>query len=421
MHIMQHRQARPTRTATGYEFKVLLVGCMYSGFTTNSHLCGIEFRPRIEMVFVFWAAFAVLAYTYFGYPAWLSLRRLWRRQPVKRAPLLPSISIVLVVRNEESCVENKLLSLLNMKYPAEQVEVIVVSDGSTDGTNLILSRLARDSRLRVQQLEKSCGKAEGINRALQIASGEIVVFTDARQTIANDSILRLTENFGDSSVGCASGELMLGNPAVGENASGMGLYWKIEKINRELESSSGSVVGATGALYAIRRRLFVPLLPETILDDVAIPMQVVRQGYRVILDLGARIWDVPDLGTEREFARKVRTLSGIYQLLQTQPWLLTRENPVRFEFISHKVLRLAVPFVLVAALFSSFLLQGHFYRTAFIVQLVFYGLGAWGSLKLRWNPLARIADAAFTFILLNGAAAVAFANFVSGRRPAWGR
>jgi poly-beta-1,6-N-acetyl-D-glucosamine synthase len=373
------------------------------------------------MVFVFWAAFALLAYTYLGYPAWLWLRGLWRRQPVRRATLIPSISIILVVRNEESCVESKLRSLLSMKYPAEQVEVIVVSDGSTDGTNRILSSLAQDPRLRVLQQEQPCGKAEGINGALQIARGEIVVFTDARQTIENDSVLRLMDNFADPSVGCASGQLILGDPAAGENASGMGLYWKIEKINRELESSSGSVVGATGALYAIRRRLFVPLLPETILDDVSIPMHVVRQGYRVILDLRARIWDVPDLGTGREFARKVRTLSGIYQLLQMQPWLLTRENSVRFEFISHKLLRLAVPFALVAAFFSSFLLPGSLYRAAFTVQLVFYGLGVWGSLKPRWNPLARIAGAAFTFVLLNSAATVAFANFVSGRRPAWGR
>jgi poly-beta-1,6-N-acetyl-D-glucosamine synthase len=373
------------------------------------------------MACVFWAAFALLTYTYFGYPAWLWLRRLWRVQPVGRAPFFPSVSVVLVVRNEESYVESKLSSLFGINYPAEMVEIIAVSDGSTDATNLLLSKFAQDSGLRVLLQQQSCGKAAGLNWALQIAAGEIVVFTDARQTIANDAVLRLMENFADPSIGCASGELTLGDPVTGENVRGVGLYWKTEKFTRELESASGSVVGATGALYAVRRHLVQQFPPETILDDVFIPMQVARQGYRVVFDSRARIWDVPDLGTGREFARKVRTLGGIYQLLQRQPWLLTSDNPLRFEFISHKVLRLAVPFALCAALGSCLLFPAGFYRAALVLQLAFYGLSVWGSLKLRWSPVARIADAAFTFVFLNAAAAVAFANFVSGRRPAWGR
>jgi poly-beta-1,6-N-acetyl-D-glucosamine synthase len=372
------------------------------------------------MIFVFWAAFGLLGYTYFGYVAWLSVRRLWRLRPVRRAPFFPSISLVLVVRNEELYVESKLRSLYRMNYPAKQVEIIAVSDGSTDGTNLILSRFARACGLRVLLEEQSCGKAAGVNRALQLAGGEIVVFTDARQTIAKDAVLRLMENFADPSIGCASAELILGDPATGEKVEGMGLYWKIEKITRELESASGSVIGATGALYAVRRNLLLHFPPETVLDDVLIPMQVVRQGYRVVLDSRARIWDFPDLGTGREFARKVRTLSGIYQLLQMESWLVTRDNLLRFEFISHKLLRLTVPFALCAALISSFLLSGSLYRAALALQLAFYVLGLSGSLKLKWNPLARIADAAFTFVFLNAAAAVAFVNFVSGRRPAWG-
>lgn len=372
------------------------------------------------MVFVFWTAVALLAYSHFGYLAWLWVRRLWRARPVRRAAFFPSISIVVVVRNEESYLEGKLRSLFRMNYPAEQVEIIAVSDGSTDGTNVILSRFAQHSGLRVLLQEHSCGKAAGVNRALQLAGGEIVVFTDARQAITNDAVLRLMENFADPSVGCASGELILGDPVRGEHVRGMGLYWKIEKMVRELESASGSVVGATGALYAVRRNLLLPLPPETILDDVFIPMQVVRQGYRVVLDSRARIWDAPDLGAGREFARKVRTLSGVYQLLQMQSWLLSGDNPVRFEFISHKLLRLAVPFTLCAALVSSVWLPASPYRAALALQLAFYGLSVWGSLKLRWNPLARIADAAFTFVFLNAAATVAFANFVSRRRPAWG-
>lgn len=308
-----------------------------------------------------------------------------------------------------------------MNYPTGQVEIIAVSDGSTDGTNQILSRIAQSSSLRVFLQDQCRGKAAGINRAVQFASGEIVVFTDARQIIANDAVLRLLENFADPSIGCASGELILGCPTAGENLRGMGLYWKIEKMTRELESASGSVVGATGALYAVRRSLIPQIPPETILDDVFVPMQVVRQGYRVIWDSQARIWDAPDLGAGREFARKVRTTSGIYQLLRTQSWLLGSDNPLRFEFISHKLLRLAVPFALCVVLGSSSLLHASLYRMALVLQLAFYGLSVGGALKLGWNPIARIANAAFTFVFLNAAAALAFANFLSGRRPEWGR
>ncbi len=373
------------------------------------------------MRFVFWSAAAVIFYTYFGYVAWLWLRSRLRPRPVQSAPYLPFVSIVLVVRNEAARLKDKITNLLELDYPPERVETLVVSDGSTDGTNRLLSEFAGVPRVRVILSPTARGKAAGLNDAVAAARGEIVVFTDARQKIATGAVRLLLENFSDSEVGCASGELMLGDPDGPEAAKGMGLYWKIEKMIRVLEAASGSVVGATGAFYAVRRSLLVSVPPETILDDVFIPMQVVRQRARVVLDTRARVWDVPDLGTGREFARKVRTLGGIYQLLKLQPWLLTRANPVWFDFISHKLLRLAIPFVLCAALVSSFFLPGLIYRIALILQLAFYALSVWGTFPHKYNPLARASDAAFTFVLLNAAALVAFANFVAGRKPAWGR
>jgi poly-beta-1,6-N-acetyl-D-glucosamine synthase len=256
---------------------------------------------------------------------------------------------------------------------------------------------------------------------MKVSSGEIVVFTDARQKIGTDAVRLLLENFADPEVGCASGELIIGDPDSGEAIRGLGLYWKIEKMIREMESASGSVVGATGALYAVRRNLQVPIPPETILDDVFVPMHVLRQGLRVVFDSRAQVWDLPDLGTKKEFARKVRTLSGNYQLLQLEPWLLSRTNPIRFAFVSHKLLRLVVPFALCTALITSFFLPGLIYRVALVLQLAFYSLSAWALVRVKHNPLARVSDAAFTFVLLNTAAIVAFANFVTGRKAAWVR
>jgi biofilm PGA synthesis N-glycosyltransferase PgaC len=199
----------------------------------------------------------------------------------------------------------------------------------------------------------------------------------------------------------------------------MGLYWRIEKKVREMESVSGSVVGATGALYAVRRTLLVLVPADTILDDVYVPMHVARQGFRVVFVPEARAWDVADQGAEQEFSRKVRTLSGNYQLLQLAPWLLTAQNPLRFEFVSHKLLRLVAPFVLLTAFISPILLQQLFYRIALALQAAFYTLGMLALLNMARGPLARMADASRTFIVLNTAAAVAFLNFISRRKVAW--
>jgi cellulose synthase/poly-beta-1,6-N-acetylglucosamine synthase-like glycosyltransferase len=371
------------------------------------------------MKWVFWGAAIVIAYTYLGYAGWLWLRSHLRPLPVKSGPYQPSVSIVMVVRNEAKVLENKLRNLLDLNYPGELVQIVVASDGSTDTTNEILSQYAKNPRVRVLFLPQSRGKSAGLNDAIAAALGEIVVFTDARQVIEPDAVRVLMENFADPQVGCASGELMLGDAKSGEAARGMGLYWRIEKEIRELEAASGSVVGATGAIYAVRRSLLVAVPPETILDDVYIPMQVLKQGARVVFDPRARAWDLPDLGTGREFARKVRTLSGNYQLLQLAPWLLSSANPVRFEFVSHKLLRLAGPFALAAALLTSALLPAPMYRIAFILQLAFYGLSLLAMARLKLGPLTRMGDAAFIFVVLNTAAAVAFANFVTGRKAVW--
>jgi cellulose synthase/poly-beta-1,6-N-acetylglucosamine synthase-like glycosyltransferase len=333
----------------------------------------------------------------------------------------------MVVRNEEAVIARKLENLLTLDYPQAKLDLVVVSDGSSDRTPAILADYARDSRVRtrLRTLIKpaSEGKAAGLNDAIQLATGDVLLFTDARQQIESNALRLLIENFADPDVGAASGELMLGDPTSGETGKGMGLYWRIEKKIRELESASGSVVGATGAIYCARRTLLDgSLLPEsTILDDVLLPMQIVRKGSRVIFDARARAWDSPDLGEGREFSRKVRTLSGNYQLLQLAPWLLSSENPIRFEFITHKLSRLAVPFALLALLIASIFLPQPFYRAALGVQLAFYALSLAALAGVKIGPLSRIADPARTFVVLNSAAMVAFINFVTGRKAIWVR
>jgi len=371
------------------------------------------------MTWAFWLAASVIAYAYIGYAGWLWLRAQWRPWPVRQGPVEPLVSVVMVVRNEEAVLAQKLRNLLELDYPENKLRIVVVSDGSSDGTESILREHARNPRVHVMLNQLPGGKAAGLNAGVSIAQREVVVFTDARQEIERGAIRLLMENFADPEVGAVSGELMLGDPVTGETGRGMGLYWQIEKRVRELEAASHSVVGATGALYAVRRELVPEVPPETILDDVFIPMNVARQRFRVVFEERARAWDRPDLGTQREFQRKVRTLTGNYQLLQLAPWLLRKENPLRFEFISHKLIRLVVPFALAVALLTSTFLPGPFYRAALWLQLGFYGLSMLGWTRWNLGPVSRLSDAAYTFVALNTAALVAFANFATGRKTIW--
>jgi|CZKS01.1.fsa_nt_gi biofilm PGA synthesis N-glycosyltransferase PgaC len=399
-----------------------------------------------KIKYIFWIAATLVGYSYLGYPVWLWLRSRWSPRPVRRnSAATPAVSAVMVVRNEESVIARKLDNLLTLDYPREKLEVVVVSDGSSDRTAAILAEYAGDPVLPTEVLGEvsgevsadertvprtgvrtllkplSQGKAAGLNDAIKLASGDVLLFTDARQSIESGALRLLIENFADPEVGAASGELMLGDPSSGETGQGMGLYWQIEKRIREMESASGSVVGVTGAIYCARRNL-VDLLPEgTILDDVLLPMEIVRKGFRVVFDSRARAWDVPYLGKGREFNRKVRTLSGNYQLLQLAPWLLSSQNAIRFEFVSHKLSRLASPFALLAVLFASLFLPQPFYRVALVAQLMFYVLSLAALAGVKVGPLSRIADPARTFVILNTAAVVAFINFVTGRKAVWAR
>jgi cellulose synthase/poly-beta-1,6-N-acetylglucosamine synthase-like glycosyltransferase len=372
------------------------------------------------MKWIFWLSAIFIAYTYAGYLGWLWLRAKLRPWPVRRGTAEPTVSVVMVVHNEGQVLEQKLRNLFELDYPAERCQLVVVSDGSSDRTEEILREHDSHPRLYAVMNQLSRGKAAGLNSGIEVAQGEIVVFTDARQRIEAGALRLLMQNFADPEVGCVSGELMLGD-GTGESGQGMGLYWRVEKKVREMESASDSVVGATGALYAVRRELLTEIPEGTILDDVYLPMEVARQGRRVVFDARARAWDHPNLGGDREFTRKVRTLSGNYQLLQLAPWLLSGNNRIRFEFISHKLLRLAVPLALVIALVSCVFISGIFYRVCLILQVVFYALSLLAILDFKLSFFHRVSDAALTFVLLNGAAVVAFANFVTGKKVAWTR
>lgn len=366
------------------------------------------------MQIVFIISVAVILYAYLVYPAivvvWAKLRA---RRVEKRYRHVP-VSVVIAARDEESNISARIENLLSQEYPQELLEIIVVSDGSTDRT-AELTRLYTNRGVKLIECSSPMGKAAALNVGVAGASHELLVFADARQRFSPNAIAELVSAFHDESVGAVSGELILvAGDGNGEVHEGVGLYWRYEKLIRRSESAVGSVVGATGSIYAVRRRLYVPLAPDTLLDDFLVPMRIVLAGYRVIFVRAARAFDLSSPTAAREFSRKVRTLAGNFQAVVMEPRLLDpRANPVLFQFVSHKLTRLVVPYCCVAAWVTSALLPGAFYSLAFALQTLFYALGVLNLTPLKSARIAAVCRISWTFIVMNAAAVMGLWVFLT--------
>jgi poly-beta-1,6-N-acetyl-D-glucosamine synthase len=368
------------------------------------------------MIALFWLCFSLIAYAYVGYLLWLWLELRIHKRVFRKEEIVPSVSIVIAARNEEANLPAKIENLRQLSYPVDRMQIIVASDGSTDRTNEILEAAGVVPVI----LHESRGKAVALNEAVRRATGDILVFLDARQPIDPEAVSELTSCFADPDVGAVSGELLLEAPEGASHVNALGIYWKIEKAVRKLESASGSVVGVTGAIYAIRRELFSEIPAGTILDDVYVPMNVVRMGRRVVFQPTAVARDRLFSEPGKEFSRKVRTLTGNYQLLRLAPWLLSFENPLLFRFLSHKILRLIVPLLMVVMLLSCWAAAGPFYRAIFWLQIIFYAFAAAGLVSASMRRVKPVAIAS-TFVTLNAAAALALYNFITRREKLWVR
>ena len=291
----------------------------------------------------------VVLYVLFGYPLVLAALAGCFPRPIRRGPYVPGISVILAVHNGEQYLTAKLDSLLQAAYPPEKLEILVISDGSTDATESIAASYQGRgvALLRVPR----GGKAAALNAGIARATGEVLVFTDVRQAIRPGSLGYLAECLADPDVGVVSGELVLGS-SDHEGKTNVSLYWRYELWVRKQLSRLGSMEGATGALYAMRRELAVPLPPGTLLDDVYLPLAALFKGYRIVLEDRALAYDAPD-ALHTEFYRKVRTLAGNYQILGSYPQLLWPGNPIWIHFISHKFGRLMLPLALLAIACAS--------------------------------------------------------------------
>ncbi len=370
----------------------------------------------METLFII--AFLFIVYTYVGYPLFLLAATAGKiSRPVRRDQSLPRVSLLVPVYNEQEVIVGKLTNSLALDYPEEKLEIVIVSDGSTDRTEeLVLPFLS--PKVRLEACPEHRGKMSAINRAVPGLSGEIIVFTDASAFFPPEALKVLLRGFADPAVGAVSGALVLKEESAGGGELTVDWYWRMEKFIRERESLLSSTVGATGAIWALRRQLFSPLPDDTILDDFLLPLAPVRRGYRVRFESRARAYEESRTDIRGEFRRKVRTLAGNYQAFLRAPWLF--KSKIAFQLISHKLCRLLVPFALLGLLISS--LSGPAaLRPVFYLQAVFYALAAAGGLAARRGlKPGKLLSVPLTFCLLNGAALKAFFVYFFGRRkPVW--
>ena len=369
---------------------------------------------------LFWVSATAVFYTFIGYPVmvWLLARLMGRK--VRKVDLNEHVSVVIACHNEARTIEARIKNLVEADYPASLLEIIVVSDGSTDQTEQ-LARGVRLDRVRVIAYPARRGKAAALNLGVANARGEIILFGDARQTFEPDAIRRLVANFADERVGAVSGAYLLNKGANASVGESVGFYWKYEEWIRKNEGQLNSVVGAAGAIYAIRRRLWQPVPEGTILDDVYTPMRIALGGHRIVFEEAALARDIWTGTAAREFSRKVRTLTGNYQLCQLMPRLLLPTYGLFFQFFSHKLMRLAAPFFLMLLFVTNLIIGGEqvFYLLCLAAQAAFYAGVITGGILAKRNRKVRLLNVAYIFSVMNAAALVGLFYFIRGKRDVW--
>ena len=360
------------------------------------------------------AALYILA----GYPLLLSRVRWHTAAPVhKDLNYKPSVSVIVAVHNGQEFVRAKIQYLLGLEYPLELMEILVVSDGSTDATDSIVESFPAP-QVRLVRVPRG-GKAAALNAGLQRATGEVVFFTDVRQPLHPAALAHLVANLADPTVGAATGELrILSTERTGEQAD-LDLYWRYELWARRQHSGIYSIFGATGCIYVVRKALATAIPADTLSDDVYIPLRVFLAGYRVVFEPEAVAFDYPT-APGGEFRRKLRTLAGVWQVHLRLPKLFTSGNRMRLHFLSHKFGRLVLPWVILLGLGATLALPASPTRTFLLLdELALVILATLDLLLPRRFPLKRLTSPARTFVAMNAASLLSIAALLVPPEVLW--
>jgi cellulose synthase/poly-beta-1,6-N-acetylglucosamine synthase-like glycosyltransferase len=375
---------------------------------------------KIAAQITFWLSVAALFYTYAGYPLLVFLMSSLRPRPVKRSEFLPKVSLIITAYNEERHLKEKLENTLVLDYPPELLEIIVASDCSSDRTDEI-TREFRDRGVKLVRQSERLGKTAAQNSAVEPASGEIILFSDATSLYQRDVVRMLMPSFADPSVGCVAGRLVYVDPAESHVGQGARSYWSYEVFLKKHESRAGSLIGASGCLYAVRRSAYVPLYHEAC-SDFIIATKMVEQDLRAVYEPLAVCTEETNRQSGREMKMRVRIIAQTLTDLWRHRAIM---NPLRGGFyavqlLSHKVMRYFVPFFLIALLVTSaILMRGSLsFQALLALQLLGYGGGVLAWLLDRVGVRSRLLVLPQYFLLANIASLIAFYKFLRGERYA---
>ncbi|MCK4587537.1 MAG: glycosyltransferase family 2 protein, partial [Gammaproteobacteria bacterium] len=366
---------------------------------------------------IFWVSLAGVAYAYVGYPLVLFIiGKCVKRPPNIDTVVTPSISILIPAHNEERVIKEKLENVLALEYPEDKIEILIISDGSTDATESIVEAYEQTGKVKLFRSTERKGKANALNIGLSNATGDVLVFMDASMELKNNALIEITRRFNDPAIGCISGEDFI------PESGGEGAYGRYELWLRNLESRISSIVGASGSFYAQRREICVPFV-EGLAPDFLSVLNTVEKGYRAITEPAAIGTMASVKNAQDEFQRKVRTLLRGMTTLFYKKQLL---NPFLFgffvfELISHKLMRWMVPFFLIAILVTNiYLLDQALYKIIFVLQAVFYLFAILAGLKLVGLNNTLIGKIPLYFVNVNLAIIAAwFKYFIGVRQEIW--
>ena len=371
---------------------------------------------------IFWISCFIIFYNYLGYALLIFfVNKLRRRQNTRIQSEYPSVSFIVAAYNEEDCIEQKIRNSLDKDYPADSIEYIFITDGSTDGTNDIIGRYPS---VRLLYAPERRGKSAALNRVVKEASNDILIFSDANTILNRDATKNIARHYSDKNVGGVAGEKKV-IPASGkkdEVGAGEGLYWKYESFLKQLDSDFYSVVGAAGELFSLRKRLYEPVEDSVILDDFIISMKVAAQGYRVIYEPAAYAMELPSFSMKDEQKRKVRIAAGGFQAMTSLGSLLAfwKQPRLSFLYISHRVLRWTLsPLCFILAFIANavlcFATDELLYKILFIGQVLFYAM-AFIAPYLPKN--LKVFKLAYYFVFMNLSVVQGFFRFLRGGQPA---
>ncbi len=356
---------------------------------------------------VFWSLVILVGYVYFGYPVLLYvLAGGARKSRDYGEPELPAVTMLVSAFNEEDCIAEKLENSLNLDYPRDRLEIVVVSDASDDRTDEIVAEYS-DRGITLLRMEERGGKTLGLNAGVERAKGDVIVFSDANAMYRGDAIRALVIPYADETIGAVIGESTYTEPDS-DSGKSESLYWRYETAIKRYESALGSVVGGDGAIYSVRKNLYQSM-PAEALSDFINPLQVVAQGRRCVYE--SRAISVEEVAGSfgKEFRRKVRIVNRGWRAVMSMKRLM---NPFQhglfaWQLISHKLLRWLVPLFLSATFaLNVFLLDhGWVYWATLLGQLLFYGLAAAGASLRHSRALSTILYVPYYFCLVNIASA----------------